>query len=90
MILRILIVAALAVAVMVAVKDGRILRHAGLTASCQMVGAPTPGGTVVEACSQGKLEGRPDLSRHGCKARGINGRLEYWDCPATVGAGSDV
>ena len=89
MIFRILIVAVLAVAVMVAVKDGRILRHAGLTASCQTVGAPTTSGNVV-ACSQGKLEGRPDLSRHGCKPRGVNGRLEYWDCPATVATGSGV
>ena len=30
------------------------------------------------------LEGRPDLSRHGCKARGIQGHFEYWDCPALV------
>jgi hypothetical protein len=84
MILRILIVASLAVAVMVAIKDGRLLRHVGLTASCRTVEAGASSSTVVEACSSGKLEGRPDLTRHGCKARGIKGRFEYWDCPAAI------
>lgn len=86
MILRILIVAAAIVAVMGAVKDGRLLRHVGLTASCKSVAAATSNASVVEACTPGKLEGLPDLSRHGCKARGIQGRLEYWDCPASIAA----
>lgn len=66
---------------MLAVKDGRILRTAGLTASCAVV-QRAPDGAELDACRPGKLEGRPDLSRRGCTSAGLSGQSEYWRCPA--------
>ena len=86
MFLRILIVALLIVGVMLAVKDGRVLRDAGLTGSCSSVALPTGQSGYWKACREGKLSGRPDLSREGCSPRGVSGRLEYWRCPAPLGS----
>jgi hypothetical protein len=86
MIIRIVLVGALIAATMVAVKDGRLLRDAGLKGSCKSV--VTRGGEVVfwEACTKGKLDGRPNLARQGCKAVAIKNGLEWWHCPAALGA----
>lgn len=73
----------LILAVMVAVKDGRLLRTTGLTATCSVVQRAPDGGEVA-ACRPGKLEGRPDLSRRGCTDAGRSGSLEYWRCPAAT------
>jgi hypothetical protein len=79
----IFVVAACIFALMLVVKDGRVLRTSGLTASCSAVVGST-GDAVVEACKPGKLEGRPDLTKRACTAVGIDGRLEYWRCPADL------
>jgi hypothetical protein len=84
MFVRIVIVGLLIVGAMVAIKDGRILREAGLTGSCSSVALPAGQSGYWKACEQGKLSGRPDLSRQGCSSRGVSGRLEYWRCPAQL------
>ncbi len=84
MLFRIFVVAALVIAAMLVVKDGRVLRDAGLTGSCAAVAPPSGQTGVWKACKAGKLDGRPDLSRQGCTPRGIAGRIEYWRCPATI------
>jgi hypothetical protein len=71
------------VALMVAIKDGRVLHTAGLTGVCSPV-SQTVDGAELEACKPGKLEGRPDLTKRGCKAAGVKDALEYWRCPAGV------
>jgi hypothetical protein len=76
-------VAVCIVALMVAIKDGRVLQSAGLTASCSPV-AQVAGGAVWEACTRGKLEGRPDLTKRNCKPAAIKSGLQYWLCPADV------
>lgn len=81
----IFVTAACILALMVAVKDGRVLRTSGLTGSCSAL-APTASGALVEACKPGKLEGRPDLTKRACTSVGVNGRLEYWSCPAEIQA----
>jgi hypothetical protein len=78
----IVVVAALIVAVMVAIKDGRVLQSAGLTGECSHVAAFS--GAWYEACRPGKLEGLPDLTKRGCKPAGAVGRVQYWSCPADV------
>jgi hypothetical protein len=83
MVLRIVAVAAVIFAVMVAIKDGRVLRDTGLTGSCSVVQTAADG-TQLESCRPGKLAGRPDLSRDGCTRAGISGTFEYWRCPASV------
>jgi hypothetical protein len=84
---RIAIVATLTLAVMIGIKDGRVLSKTGLTGSCAVVQVSTDG-SQVQACHAGKLEGRPDLTRQGCKAAGRSGTYEYWRCPASVAAGA--
>ena len=86
MIKRVVVVGVLIFAVMVAVKDGRILRIAGLKGSCSVV-QTLADGTQVEACRSGKLAGAPDLTRQGCRDAGAQGSAEYWRCPASVAAG---
>ena len=69
-------------ALMVVIKDGRVLRTAGLTGSCSVVQTFSDSSQLA-ACRPGKLKGRPDLSHLGCRAVGISARLGYWSCPAS-------
>ena len=85
MLFRMFLAATLVVAVMLAVKDGRLLRDAGLTGSCSSVAAPGATHTFWQACKKGRLDGRPDLSRQSCKAVAIKGGVEWWRCPAGIG-----
>jgi hypothetical protein len=81
MFVKILLVGALVIAVMVAVKDGRVLRATGLTGSCSVI-STAPSGIQVKACHKGKLHGAPDLSGAGCTNTGtLDGKI-YWRCPA--------
>jgi hypothetical protein len=83
MIKRVVIAGVLVLALMIAVKDGRITRAAGLAGACS-VAQTLPDGSQIEACRAGKLAGRPDLRRQGCVAAGISGTYAYWRCPASV------
>ena len=85
MLTRVLIVAVVAVAAMVAVKDGRVLRSSGLTGSCSLVQV-APDGTSWNRCVSGKLEGRPDLTNKSCTSEGVDGKYELWHCPAALAA----
>jgi hypothetical protein len=87
MLKRVVVVAVLVLAVMVAIKDGRVLRRTGLTGSCNVVQVGTDG-SALQACHAGTLEGRPDLRRQGCRDAGVTGTTEYWRCPATIAAGA--
>ena len=77
----IVVTAACILAAMVAVKDGRLPRAAGLTASC-LVAQQAADGAQLVACRPGALEGRPDLSRRSCTVAGTSGTYQYWRCPA--------
>jgi len=83
MVMRVLVVAALAVALMIGVKDGKLLRTAGLTGTC-LVTQTYSDGTQLESCRAGKLQGQPDLSTDGCRQVGQSGPYVYWRCPAAV------
>ena len=78
MIKRVVVTGLLIFGLMVAIKDGRVLRATGLTGRCT-VAQTLADGTQLEACRSGKLEGRPDLSRDGCKTAGLSGTYEYVD-----------
>jgi len=82
----ILVTAACIVALMAGIKDGRVLRKAGLTATC-VVAQTAPDGSQVVACRAGALEGRPNLTRRSCAPSGRSGTYEYWRCPAAQAAG---
>jgi hypothetical protein len=85
--LRIWLLAMCAAALLVVVRDHHVLRRAGLIGYCKT--SPRPAGTTGawRACQEGKLDGRPDLSRQSCDRRGLNGNVEYWSCPARVVSG---
>jgi hypothetical protein len=82
--LRVFVLALAVFALMVAIKDGRLLSEAGLVGSCSPVAAPPGSSGYWEACQPGKLEGRPDLSRRSCERRGIVRGVEIWRCPAPI------
>jgi hypothetical protein len=72
-------------ALMLAIKDGRVLRVAGLTGSCKVVQTLSDS-SQLDICHSGKLEGRPDLSHRACTSIEIVGKNEYWHCPANLAA----
>ena len=83
---RVLLGAAVILALMIAIKDGRATRKIGLTGSCAAIAAPAGQTGDWERCTKGKLEGAPDLSRHGCTSAGMLDGAEYWRCPAQIGS----
>jgi hypothetical protein len=80
MFMKLLLVGVVVLAVMVAVKDGRVLRATGLDGSCSVV-STAPNGIRVKACHAGKLHGSPDLSGAGCTETGTSSGRIYWRCP---------
>jgi hypothetical protein len=86
MLIRVFVLAALVVAVMAMVKDGRIMRDAGLFGSCSVVKNGTGAATDWRACHSGKLSGAPDLTRQSCKHWGMRDGVDYWRCAASVNA----
>ena len=86
MVKRVIIAGVVVLALMIAIKDGRILRETGLTGACSNA-QTLADGSQLQACRSGKLEGRPDLSRQGCKVAGLTGTYQYWRCPAAVVSG---
>jgi hypothetical protein len=72
------------VSLMAAIKDGRILRAAGLTGRCSAVTAPSGQSGDWQRCTSGKLEGAPNLSRSGCVVVSTKGKTEYWRCPGSI------
>jgi hypothetical protein len=83
MVKSIVFIAVLIATAMIAVKNGRILRAAGMIGHCAVVQTSSDG-QQWEACSSGKLEGAPDLSRNGCTSAGLYAGQTYWRCPAPV------
>jgi hypothetical protein len=82
--IRVWLMAMLAAAMLVAVRDHDVLHRAGLIGYC--TSSPRPAGTTGSwrACEKGVLDGRPDLSRQSCSPRGQNGDVQFWRCPARV------
>ena len=85
--LKIVLATAAIVAVLAAVKDGRVLENAGLVGSCSAVAAPAGDDGSWAACVGGRLEGPPDLSRKSCVWKRRVGDVEYWRCESPIGAG---
>ena len=79
-----LLIVALIVGVMVGIKDGRPLERTGVMSSCTAVAAPKAQTGYWHACRAGKLEGRPNLTRHSCVSHGVVGAFEYWRCPSPI------
>ncbi len=85
--LRIWLMAMLAAALLVVVRDHDVLHRAGLIGYCTSSPRPAATSGSWRACEKGMLDGRPDLSRHSCSRRGLSGSVEFWRCPAPVESG---
>jgi hypothetical protein len=83
MLIRIFLVAALVIAGMVAIKDGA-LRRVGLVGGCVPVVVTSGGDASWVACTRGRLEGYPDLSKQSCVYAGASGGRDLWRCPAPI------
>jgi hypothetical protein len=85
MILRIVLVGALAVAGLVYVKQDRVLARVGIVGTC-VRSFPVAGASAAErqeqwwSCSEGKVTGFPSLELTSCKSAGFLGKREIWSC----------
>ena len=85
MLLKIFLVGALLIGVMAAIKDGRVLKDAGLLSSCTPVaGGNAKADQTVMSCSKGRIDGWPDLTNKSCTLISLGRNHEYWRCLAPV------
>ncbi|HEY4236704.1 MAG TPA: hypothetical protein VGM45_05145 [Gaiellaceae bacterium] len=84
MLLKIMVVGALLIGVMAAVKDGRILRDAGLLSTCSPVRVNGQGDPTVLSCTKGRLDGWPDETHNSCNLIAVHPARQYWRCAAPV------
>ena len=84
MLLKILIVGALAIGLMAAIRDGRILRHAGLLSTCSPAVVGGRQDPTLQSCSKGRLDGFPDLTSKSCDLVSVRQDREYWRCAAPI------
>jgi hypothetical protein len=87
LIVRVILLGALVLGAMIAIKDGRLLRDAGLIGSCSQYPSVSGDQVFWQACRKGRLDGRPDLSVHGCRPVTIRNGVEWWSCPASLSSG---
>jgi hypothetical protein len=84
MLLKIIVVGALVIGVMVAIKDGRILRDAGLLSSCTTVSANSSDAPTLLRCTKGRLDGWPNETNNSCNLIAVHPNRQYWRCAAPV------
>ena len=84
MLLRILLVGVLAIGLMVVIRDGRVLRDAGLLSRCNAVVLDGKSEANVLSCSKGRLDGWPDMTNKSCSLIAVRPKREFWRCAAPV------
>ena len=80
---RIVAVGALLVALLITIKDQRVLQRAQLVGYCSTVSSDAAG-SEWRKCVPGKLSGRPGLELNGCTDWGLYNEAEFWACPARL------
>jgi hypothetical protein len=83
MLLRIVAVAATLIALLIAVKDHRLLQRTHLVGACSTM-STAQDGTEWRSCTGGYLSGKPVLTRDSCTDAGPRGKNELWHCPASL------
>jgi hypothetical protein len=81
MLLKILVIGVVLIGAMAAIRDGRVLRDAGLLSSCNAVNVNDQNEL---SCSKGRLDGYPDMTDKSCALIGVTRNREYWRCAAPV------
>jgi hypothetical protein len=84
MLLKIFVVGAVVIAAMAAIRDGRILRDAGLLSRCNAVVVNGRADATLLSCTKGRLDGWPDMSGNSCNLIAVHPDHEYWRCQAPV------
>jgi hypothetical protein len=84
MLLKILVVGALAIGLMAVIRDGRVLRDAGLLSRCNAATVNGQTDPTLLSCTKGRLDGWPDMTSQSCNLIAVHPRLEYWRCQAPV------
>lgn len=84
MLVKIIIVGAIAIGAMAAIRDGRILRDAGLLSRCSAVAANGRSEANEMSCSKGRLDGWPNLSNRSCDLVAVSPSRQIWRCVAPV------
>jgi len=90
MVIRVLLVAALALGLMFVIRDGRLTKKLGLVSKCETIATPPgqpqpqPGQTVeFRQCTKGLIDGRRDLKNDGCTIVNEQGKIDVWRCVQT-------
>jgi hypothetical protein len=81
--LRIVAVGTVLIALLISIKDQRLLQRAHLVGSCSTL-AQAPDGSEWRSCVPGRLSGRPGLELNSCTDFGRHGNAEIWGCPAAL------
>jgi hypothetical protein len=84
MLLKIILVGALLIGVMAAIKDGRVLRDAGLLSTCNPVAVDAKSDPTLMSCTKGRLDGFPNLTNKSCNLIAVHPKHEFWRCAAPV------
>jgi hypothetical protein len=84
MLLKILVAGALLIGVMAVIRDGRVLRDAGLLSHCSPVAVNGQADPTLLGCSKGRLDGWPDMTSQSCNLIAVHPSREYWRCAAPV------
>jgi hypothetical protein len=84
MLVKILIVGVVLIGLMAAIKDGRVLRDAGLLSTCTPVAVDGKSDPTLLSCSKGRLDGWPDMTNQSCTLISVHPKHEYWRCAAPV------
>jgi hypothetical protein len=84
MLLKILVVGAVLIGAMAVVKDGTVLRDAGLLHACHAVTVDGRYDPRVISCSKGRLDGFPDMTNKSCQLVSLHGNRQIWRCDAPV------
>jgi hypothetical protein len=80
MVIRIAVIGVLAIAVMMLVKDGRVVRELEVVSRCEVVATPTGQAGTWQACHAGKIDGRKDLTEQGCNKIRSTKDVDIWQC----------
>jgi hypothetical protein len=84
MLLKIFIVGALAIGLMAAIRDGRVLRDSGLLSSCSSVVVNGKVDATMQQCTKGRLDGFPDLTNKSCHLVAQSAKRDLWRCDAAI------
>ena len=84
MLLKILVVGAVLIGAMAAIRDGTVLRDAGLLSSCHAVAVNGRIDPTMLSCSKGRLDGFPNMTTRSCQLISSHPNREYWRCDAPV------